>query len=245
MAGAIARAVRIAWISGADARSRPLRCAQTSSPTATRWHRGPGTAAPREGGDDDEPHIDAFLAPFKNYEKTVLPDFRRLGTLSRTNEQYEDAGTTFGASTTLLRALGKPHLWEKTEHTGARWGPGFQTRTPAPRAGSTVGSPPASFASGYNTATYKSPHVHARRAPAPRGPIPPRRAGGGRTRPPYLARQPPRGDGRRRKIARAAARIPRRAGPLTRRSPRRPSPLAMVLFLMLAGWLGGVGPSTC
>ena len=177
MAGAIARAVRIAWISGADARSRPLRCAQTSSPTATRWHRGFGTAAPREGGDDDGMvDIDAFLAPFKNYEKTGLPDFRRLGTLSRTNEQYEDAAYDLRRVYDLLRALGEPHLWEKTEHTGARWGPGFQTIHVAGTKGkgSTVGFLAGILrASGYNTATYKSPHVHSVAERITCGPIPP------------------------------------------------------------------------
>ena len=108
--------------------------------------------------------IDAFLAPFKNYEKTGLPDFRRLGTLSRTNEQYEDAAYDLRRVYDLLRALGEPHLWEKTEHTGARWGPGFQTIHVAGTKGkgSTVGFLAGILrASGYNTATYKSPHVHS------------------------------------------------------------------------------------
>ena len=92
----------------------------------------------------------------------------------------------------------------------ARWGPGFQTIHVAGTKGkgSTVGFLAGILrASGYNTATYKSPHVHSVAERITCGPIPPDAAyderGAHLDQPPTTPREDRRGN---------RADHPRRAG---------------------------------
>ena len=175
MGVALARVARTAWIPPET--TRCVRSSATFQPTWSRWHRAMGTAAPGTSDDDGMVDIDAFLAPYKNYEKTGLPSYKKLGLLTATLEMHKTDPDAYDLTRVyrLLKALGEPHLWEKTELNRDRWGPGFQTIHVAGTKGkgSTVGFLAGILrASGYNTATYKSPHVHSVAERIVVGPLP-------------------------------------------------------------------------
>mmetsp|Transcript_30284 Transcript_30284/g.75855 ORF Transcript_30284/g.75855 Transcript_30284/m.75855 type:complete len:266 (-) Transcript_30284:309-1106(-) len=105
--------------------------------------------------------MDTFLAPFKNHERTGVP---------------KGAGTNLGADgfdlsrmRRLLAALADPHLGYQVIHVAGTKG-----------KGSTVGFIAAILrAAGYNTGTYKSPHVHSVAERIVCGPIHESGSGGG------------------------------------------------------------------
>lgn len=87
--------------------------------------------------------IDAFLSPFKNHERTGIP--KGAGTAQGTD------GFDMTRMRRLLKALSDPHLGYPVIHVAGTKG-----------KGSTVGFLAAVLrAAGYNTGTYKSPHVHS------------------------------------------------------------------------------------